>query len=52
MNNISFPKLGISMNINPVALKLGIREIYWYAIIILTGFLCGALFVYFTDYFH
>ncbi len=48
MNNISFPKLGISMNINPVALKLGIREIYWYAIIILTGFLCGALFVYFT----
>lgn len=44
MNNIAFPKLGLSFNINPVALTLGIREIYWYALIILTGFLLGLLF--------
>ena len=48
MNNISFPSLGLDMNINPVALSLGIREIYWYALIILTGFLLGVSFVYFT----
>ena len=45
MNNISFPKLGISLDISPVAFSVGAKEIYWYALIILTGFLCGLLFV-------
>lgn len=45
MNNISFPKLNISLNIDPVAISIGIREVYWYALIILTGFLLGSLFV-------
>lgn len=48
MNNISFPKLNISLNISPVAFNIGIREVYWYALIILTGFLLGVTFVYFT----
>lgn len=45
MNNISFPKLGISLNISPVAFSIGSKEIYLYALIILTGFLAGVLFV-------
>ena len=45
MNNIAFPKLGISLNISPVAFSIGEKQIYWYAIIILTGFLLAILFV-------
>lgn len=46
MNKISFPKLNLSFNINPVAFTVGEKPIYWYALIILTGFLLGFLFVY------
>ena len=45
MNNISFPNLGISLNINPVAFTVFSRPVHWYALIILTGFLLAALFV-------
>jgi phosphatidylglycerol:prolipoprotein diacylglycerol transferase len=45
MNNISFPGLGISLNISPIAFHIGAKPIYWYAIIILTGFLLAVLFV-------
>ena len=45
MNNISFPAMGLSMNISPTAFHIGSKPIYWYAIIILTGFLLGVLFV-------
>lgn len=45
MNIISFPKLGITLNINPVAFSIGSKPIYWYALIILTGFLLSMLFV-------
>lgn len=48
MNIISFPKLGLTLNINPVAITIGTKPIYWYALIILTGFLLGLLFVYKT----
>lgn len=48
MNSIDFPRLGLSFNIDPVAFSIGAKEIYWYALIILTGFLCGLIFVYFT----
>ncbi len=41
MNNIAFPKLGISLNISPVAFSIGSKPIYWYALIILSGFLLG-----------
>lgn len=48
MNIISFPKIGLTLNINPVAFSIGTKPIYWYALIILTGFLLGLLFVYKT----
>lgn len=48
MNVISFPRLGITLNINPVAFRIGSKPVYWYALIILTGFLLGLLFVYCT----
>ena len=41
MNNIAFPKLSISLNISPVAFSMGSKPIYWYALIILSGFLLG-----------
>lgn len=48
MNIISFPKLGLTMNINNVAFSVGSKPIYWYALIILAGFFAGLLFCYFT----
>ncbi len=39
MNNVSFPGLGLEFNINPVAFSIGSKEIYWYALIIVAGFL-------------
>lgn len=42
-NNISFPKLGISFDVDPVAIQIGSKSIYWYALIILAGFLLGLL---------
>lgn len=48
MNVISFPRLGITLNIDPVAFRIGAKPVYWYALIILTGFLLGLLFVYMT----
>ena len=42
-NNIAFPRLGISFDIDPVALRIGSKNIYWYALIILAGFLLGLL---------
>ena len=46
MNVISFPKLGIIMNITPEAFHIGEKPIYWYALIILTGFILGFLFIF------
>jgi len=39
MNNISFPKLGLDLSINPVAFSIGGMHIYWYGIIIAAAFL-------------
>lgn len=48
-NIISFPGLGgISFEINRVAFTVFGKEIYWYALILLSGFLLGLLFVYNT----
>ncbi len=48
-NIISFPGLfDFSLKINRVAFSIFGKDIYWYAIIILTGFLSGLAFVYFT----
>lgn len=45
MNNISFPRISLSLNIDPVAFHIGSRPVYWYALIILSGFLLGLFFV-------
>ena len=44
MYNVSFPKMGIELMVNPVALSIGNFNIYWYGIIIGTGFLLALLF--------
>ncbi len=43
-NVISFPKLGLVFNADQVAFTVFGKEIYWYAIIILTGFAAGLVF--------
>ncbi|MCD8180133.1 MAG: prolipoprotein diacylglyceryl transferase [Firmicutes bacterium] len=48
MKVIRFTNLGIKFNINPVAFKIGSKSIYWYALIILAGFLLALIFVYKT----
>lgn len=48
MNVITFPKLGLTFNISPEAFHIGSKPIYWYAIIILSGFFLGLLFVALT----
>lgn len=49
-NTISFPGLGgISFNISRVAFTIFGIDIFWYALILLSGFLLGLLFVYNTS---
>lgn len=48
MNNISFPGLGLSFDVNRVAFTIFGKEIYWYAICILSGYLLAMLFVCLT----
>ncbi len=44
-NKIAFPELNLSFNVNRVAFTVFGKEIYWYALCILSGFLLGLLFV-------
>ena len=44
-NQIGFPALGLNFTVNRVCFTVFGREIYWYAICILTGYLSGLLFV-------
>lgn len=46
MNNISFPKLGLEFNINPIALHYNFLGggIYWYGIIIAAGIVLAVLY--------
>ncbi len=48
-NIITFPKLGFSLNLSPVAFSIGTKDIYWYALIILFGFLMGIFIVSFDS---
>lgn len=45
---IAFPGLGISFDVSRVAFTIFGKDIYWYALILLSGFLLGLLFVYNT----
>lgn len=44
MNHITFPKLGLNFQIDPTAFHIGTKPIYWYAIMIVTGFILAVLF--------
>lgn len=46
MQNVSFPGLGISFEINPIAFSIGEIHIYWYGIIIACGLLLAVLYAY------
>ena len=41
---VNFPGLGLYFNINRVAFMIGIREVYWYGIIIGLGLMLAVLF--------
>ena len=43
-DTIAFPSLGLEFEINRVAFSLGSIDIYWYAVIIATGFLLAITF--------
>ena len=45
-DTIKFPGLGLEFDVNRVALQIGDVSIYWYAVIIATGFLLALLFMY------
>lgn len=44
MDYISFPKLGITVNISPTAFKIGSVEIKWYALCIMLGFVLAIVY--------
>ena len=44
-HTISFPALGLNLDINRVAVNLFGKDIYWYGIIICLGFVLAALYV-------
>ena len=43
---IKFPGLGLEFEVSRVAFQIGDISIYWYAVIIATGFLLALLFMY------
>ncbi len=45
-NTVSFPGLGLEFELNRVAFSIGNIDIYWYAVIIATGFLLAMVFVF------
>ena len=44
INEVFFPGLGLNFTLNRVAITILGRPIYWYALIIITGFLLGWLY--------
>ena len=47
MNVVDFPGLGLTFNIDPTAFSLFGRDIKWYALILTTGLVLGAIFAMF-----
>ena len=45
VNTIGFPGLGLEFEINRVAFTVFGKDVYWYALCILTGYLLAILFV-------
>ena len=47
MNVVAFPEFGITFNIDPTAFTVFGRDIKWYALILTTGLILGAIFAMF-----
>lgn len=45
-DTISFPGLGLEFDVNRIAFSIGSIDIYWYAVIIATGFLLAMVFLF------
>lgn len=43
MNTIQFPKLGISLNVDPVLFSIGEIKVYWYGVIIAFAFIVAVM---------
>ncbi len=48
MYNVTFPKLGLEFEVNPIAFSIGNFDIYWYGVIIATGMLLAMCYAYFN----
>ena len=48
MFHVTFPGLGIELDINRVAFSIGSFNVYWYGILIATGLLLAVLYAYFN----
>lgn len=48
MYNVEFPKLGLTLSVNPVAISINDFNIYWYGIIIGMGFLLALAYAFFN----
>ena len=48
MFHVTFPGLGIELDINRVAFSIGSFSVYWYGILIATGLLLAVLYAYFN----
>ena len=46
VHQVQFPNLGLTFNVDPVAIRLGSFEIYWYGILIGIGFLLAVLYAF------
>ena len=44
VRQVQFPNLGITINVNPVAFRLGNFEVYWYGILIGIGFMLAVMY--------
>lgn len=44
LTNVSFPGLGLEMEIDPVAFSIGGKEIYWYGIILALGYFLAVVY--------
>lgn len=48
MSKIVFPSLNLEFNISKIAFKIGSADIYWYAVLIVSGIVLSLFLMYFT----
>ena len=50
LNTVNFPGLGLSFELNRVAFTLFVHDVYWYGVIIATGFALAVIYCYYNAY--